>query len=143
MSIWTGPSIGITEQATAEESLGTLVWTAGVAPSGTIDAVYKYERIGSIGIFSIRIEASVGGTSVTQVQFKLPAKVDQPNQWASAAANDFQYMGAGQITNGTAAPAAGPNIAVMTYDGTNWQCFVISASVNGNTVCADWVYSLT
>ncbi len=85
------------ENLAAEQALGALTWMGTTAPSGTINKVYAWNRVGhSISIYWF-IKTSVAGALVTAVETPLPA--DLPTPWApSIQVNDsWSYIGAGAV----------------------------------------------
>lgn len=99
-----------TTKTSDQENLGALTWSAVIAPSGTINKLYKWSRSGKNVSFWCKIDASVSGTLVTAVEFDLPSDVPLPSIWDSQASGVIVVTGTGAIVNGS-------NAALPSLDG--------------------------
>ncbi|MES3012638.1 MAG: hypothetical protein V4750_02775 [Pseudomonadota bacterium] len=81
------------EVLSAEQDIGTLAWAAGVAPSGTISKRYRWQRIGNQVTLWYRVEASVAGTAVTELDFDLPSDCPTPADMTNQGTSEFYAAG--------------------------------------------------
>lgn len=85
-------------KSTSAQNLGTLTWTAGTDPSGSINKTYTWTKKDKEVTISYNITASVAGATVTTVVFPLPSDVPLPLEPAGlGAASDRLYGGVGFI----------------------------------------------
>ena len=123
-------------QEVAESNLGTLTWTAGTAPSGSISKLYRATRIGNRVDLWCRIEASTPGVTVTQVSFPLPSDtgINTPVAFTGMGNSEFNVSGSGAITVGGTLPAAGPCNAYLGKDGGGvWTVYITGPSSSADT----------
>lgn len=123
-------------QEVAESNLGTLTWTAGTAPSGSINKKYKATRIGNRVDLWCRIEAATPGATVTAVSFPLPsdAGINTPVAFTGMGNGEFNVPGSGAITVGGALPTAGPCNAYLGKDGGGvWTVYITGPSSSADT----------
>lgn len=88
----------------AEQDLGSLTWSAGVAPSGTINKKYRWNQVGKKVDLWVKVDASVAGTAVLSVDFALPGDMPAPSIFGSQPASTIIAYGEGNLT--TAANSA-------------------------------------
>lgn len=81
----------------AETALGTLTWSAGVAPSGTISKTYRSFTSGKQITVTAKVTATVAGTAVTALSFPLPAGLPAPATWTTQESGGLITPGTGSI----------------------------------------------
>jgi len=130
-------------QEVAESDLGTLTWTAGAAPSGSINKKYKATRVGNRVDLWCRIEASTPGTTVTAVSFPLPSDtgISTPVAFTGMGNSEFNIPGSGSITVGGTLPTAGPGNSYLGKDsGGVWTVYINGPSSSADTAMAHICY---
>jgi len=130
-------------QEVAESNLGTLTWTAGAAPSGSINKKYKATRVGNRVDLWCRIEASTPGTTVTAVNFPLPSDtgISTPVAFTGMGNSEFNIPGSGSITVGGTLPTAGPGNSYLGKDsGGTWTVYINGPSSSADTAMAHICY---
>lgn len=65
----------------------TLTWTAGTAPSGTVNSTFSWFRVGKSIHARGNITATVAGATVSQVTFPVPAGLPTPAKPAGVSGN--------------------------------------------------------
>ncbi len=130
-------------QEVAESDLGTLTWTAGVAPSGTITQKYRATRIGNRVDLWCRIEASVAGTAVTAVSFPLPSDtgISTPVAFTGMGNGEQNIVGSGAITVGGTVSTTGPDCSYLGKTGGGvWTVTIVGPSLAADTAYCHLTY---
>lgn len=116
----------------AEQDLGSLTWSAGVAPSGTIVKKYRWNKSGNLIQAWFKITASVAGTAVTGVSFTLPGDMPNPSMWASQPNSTAVAIGSAGISAGTDPTGTG-GTSTLSKDGSGNYIIEISDTAVGAT----------
>lgn len=113
----------------AEQNLGTLAWTAGVAPSGTINKKYHWTQVGKQVTLWCKIDASVAGTAVSAVDFPLPGDLPAPATFASQPASTVITYGSGNLSTTANAALNGASDSKLYLDGGSAARVTIETTV--------------
>lgn len=130
-------------QEVSESDLGTLTWTAGTAPTGTITKKYRATRIGNRVDLWCRIEASTPGATVTAVSFPLPSDtgISTPLAFTGMGNGEFNLPGSGNITVGGTLPTSGPGNAYLgKTGGGTWTVYITGPSSSADTAFCHITY---
>lgn len=112
----TGLAGKATASTSAEQDLGTLVWTAGVAPSGTIHQKYRWSQVDKKVDLWVKIDAGTAGTAVLSVDFALPGDLPAPGTFASQPASTIIAYGTGNLTTAANSAIAAAGDSKLYFD---------------------------
>lgn len=115
----------------SEADLGTLTWSAGTAPSGTITKKYRYTKVGKLTTFEFWIDATTAGTSVTSVSFTLPVSALNPVEWTGQG-NEITIIGSGGLATTSGSNVQNQSRTYITKTGSN-AYNVIAEGSSGST----------